>query len=225
MLESPGKHAVSPIRRQSLHIELADCLRTMIVEGQLPAGSKINERDLCAAFDVSRTPLREALKVLASEGMVAITPNRGARVASLTCAGLIELFPIIGSLEGLAGELACKHITLEELAEIRACHNEMREHFEDRNLPGYFRCNESIHRAIQQASRNNALVELHQNLAGRVRQARFLANQSDARWRQAMEEHENILRALERRDGGLLRELLMSHLQHKLESVLLLLDE
>src|SRR5437773_9309397 len=102
----------------SLHGEILGRLRDYLVEGNIPEGHRIPERQLCEMLGISRTPLREALKVLASEGLIDLLPNRGARVRHLSEQDLGELFDIMGGLEGLAGRLACENITNEEIAEI-----------------------------------------------------------------------------------------------------------
>ena len=94
------------IPRRSLHGELAAQLRDMLMRGELKAGDKISEQALCIRFGVSRTPLREALKVLANEGLLILSPNRGASVARVSPQEVDELFPIMGSMEALAGETA-----------------------------------------------------------------------------------------------------------------------
>src|ERR1700681_2922801 len=109
----------------SLHDETLTRLRDYIVEGSIPDGGRVPERELCAMFGISRTPLREALKVLASEGLVDLLPNRGARVRQLSEHELGELFDVMGGLEALAGRLACEKITDEEIAEIERLHYEM----------------------------------------------------------------------------------------------------
>lgn len=111
----------APIERRPLHEELADQLRRLIIEGDLRPGEKISEKLLCDQFAVSRTPLREALKILMTEGLVLLTPNRGASVTELTIDDLEELFPIIGALEALSGELACQSITDEEIELLATC--------------------------------------------------------------------------------------------------------
>src|SRR3546814_21084170 len=114
-----------PSERASLHEKITARLRDMIMEGELLPGARVPERVLCERFGISRTPLREALKVLASEGLLALNPNRGATVAKLTVEDVDEMFQVMGALEALSGELACAHITEEELAEIRALHYQM----------------------------------------------------------------------------------------------------
>ena len=138
---------VEPIRRTLLHDELAARLRSLIYDGDLAPGEKLAEQDLCDRFGVSRTPLREALKVLAGEGLVEIIPNRGARVAKLTIADLDEAFPVMGALEALAGELACANIKDSQIIEIRRLHKDMMKHYQSGKLPDYFRVNEAIHDA------------------------------------------------------------------------------
>ncbi len=210
---------VEPIRRTLLHDELAARLRTLIQEGDLAPGEKLAEQELCDRFGVSRTPLREALKVLAGEKLVEIVPNRGARVVRLTIADLEEVFPVMGALEALAGELACAKITDRQITGIRRLHKDMVKHHRAGNLPEYFRVNEAIHDTILQAANNATLAKMKDGLAGRVRRARYRANMSEQRWTQAVAEHDEILDALEDRDGPRLGEILKRHLANKLETV------
>ncbi len=203
----------------SLHDELVEGLRALIVESTLEPGARVPERELCERFSVSRTPLREALKVLASEGLLELLPHRGAQVTRLTAADLDEMFPVMGALEALAGELACARITEPELAEIRALHYQMVLHATRGELSEYFRLNQRIHEAIMEAARNPTLARLYRGLAGRVRRARYLANMSKPRWDQAVAEHEAILAALEKRDGAALGVVLKAHLRNKCETV------
>ncbi len=205
--------------RVSLHDELVERLRELIVESTLEPGVRVPERQLCERFAVSRTPLREALKVLASEGLLELLPRRGAQVTRLTAADLDEMFPVMGALEALAGELACAQITETEMAEVRALHYQMVLHATRGELPEYFRLNQRIHEAIMAAARNPTLARLYRGLAGRVRRARYLANMSKPRWDQAVAEHEEILAALERRDGAALGQVLKAHLRNKCETV------
>ena len=144
---------------QSLHDEILTRLRDYIVEGNIPDGGRVPERQLCEMLGISRTPLREALKVLASEGLVELLPNRGARVRQLSEHDLGELFDVMGGLEGLAGRLACENITDAEIAEIERLHYEMYGFYLHRDMHGYFRVNQLIHQKIVEASRNATLRE------------------------------------------------------------------
>jgi DNA-binding GntR family transcriptional regulator len=201
----------------SLHGETLARLRDYIVEGHIPDGGRIPERQLCDMFGISRTPLREALKVLASEGLVDLLPNRGARVRSLSEHDLRELFDVMGGLEGLAGRLACENITDEEIAEIERLHYEMYGFYLNRDMHGYFRVNQLVHQKIVEASRNTTLQATYANFAGRIRRVRYSANfaRKRERWGEAMREHETILDALRRRAGAELSDILFGHLRNK----------
>lgn len=210
---------VTSINRPSLHTELTERLRSMIVEGVLPAGEKVPERELCEKLGVSRTPMREALKVLAADGLLTLEPNRGARVRAITLDDLEEVFPLLGALEALAGELACKHINDRQLEELRQTHDDMVGHFEQSDMPGYFTLNQRIHELIMEAAGNPTLTTMYRSLATRVRRARYLANMSQERWQQAVDEHEQIIDALEQRKGELLGSILKRHLENKFITV------
>ncbi len=210
---------IEPITRTSLHAHVVDRLRDMITDGELPPGSRINERAMCERFGISRTPLREALKVLGSEGLIDLTPNRGATVAQITLEVIDETFPVMGALEALSGELACSRITDTEIAEIRALHYQMVVHFEKGELPDYFHLNQQIHERILDAARNPTLSDIYRSLSGRVSPARYQANMAKSRWAKAVEEHERILKALEARDGQELARLLKLHIANKRRTV------
>ncbi|AWN44365.1 GntR family transcriptional regulator [Methylobacterium durans] len=204
----------------SLHGEVLTRLRDYIVEGDLPAGARVPERLLCERFGISRTPLREALKVLAAEGLIDLLPNRGARVRQIGERELVELFDVMGGLEALAGRLACERMTDAAFAEIERLHHAMYGHYLRRDLHGYFACNQAIHQAIVAAAGNAALSATYATFAGRVRRARYSANldQHRNRWGEAMREHEQILDALHRRAGPDLSDILFRHLRNKFRS-------
>src|SRR5450755_2277080 len=206
-----------PREEPSLHGEILGRLRDYLVEGNIPDGARIPERQLCEMLGISRTPLREALKVLAAEGLIDLLPNRGARVRQLSERDLAELFDVMGGLEGLAGRLACENISDAEIAEIERLHYEMYGFYLHRDMHGYFDANQKIHEKIVAASRNTALMSLYANLAGRIRRIRYAANfaRKRERWGEAMREHEAILDALRRRAGSELSDILFLHLRNK----------
>ncbi len=209
---------VTPFARPpaSLHAGLLGGLRTLIDRGDLLPGARVPERELCERFGVSRTPLRECLKVLAAEGLVELLPNRGARIATLGDEHLVHLFEVIAALEAEGGRLACQRIQPAELAEIQGLHHRMHAHFLRAELPGYFALNQAIHAAILAASGNPVLVATYNALAGRITRARYMSNRMHPdRWQSAMDEHGAILDALIARDGVRLGPLLAQHLQNK----------
>lgn len=213
------------ISRRSLHGELVDLLHDMVLNNELRPGDKINEQALCSRFGVSRTPLREALKVLASGGLVILEPNRGARVARISPEEVDHLFPIMGALEALSGELACKNISDAAIARIRKMHDQMVRHYEKKEPAPYLKLNRQIHEAILDAANNPELTQLFNTVMVRTHAVRFTARKSPARWNEAVEDHEKIMDALEKRDGPRLGQLLKEHLYHKASMVHESLDE
>ncbi len=203
-----------------LHLAVAHRLRTMIVEGELAAGEKLNERELAERLNVSRTPLREALKLLTAEGLVEHLPNRGAIVLQLSADDVTHAFEVMAALEGLSGELACARITDAELAELSALNYEMRAHHARRDLSAYYRVNAAIHRAINRAARNPVLVQTYDRLNARLQALRFRSNFDGDKWDIAVREHDAMIDALTQRDGPRLRQILIEHLHHKRDIVL-----
>ncbi|MHC2252493.1 DNA-binding GntR family transcriptional regulator [Bradyrhizobium embrapense] len=209
--------AGSDRQEASLHGEILLRLRDYVVEGNIPEGGRVPERQLCEMLGISRTPLREALKVLAAEGLIELLPNRGARVRQLSPRDLEELFDVMAGLESLAGRLACESITDEEIAAIERLHYEMYGHYLHRDMHGYFQTNQQIHESIVAAARNETLKTTYANFAGRIRRVRYSANfaRKRQRWAEAMREHEAILDALRRRAGSELSDILFAHLRNK----------
>ncbi|MEJ2118706.1 MAG: GntR family transcriptional regulator, partial [Alphaproteobacteria bacterium] len=123
-----------PIARNHLHGELLKRLRDLIVNGDIAPGAKVPERELCDMFGVSRTPLREALKVLAHDGLIALHHNRGATVSPLTLQEVEEVFPVYARLDALAGQLACSRLTDMEIADLRDLHRKLKTLYERREL-------------------------------------------------------------------------------------------
>jgi DNA-binding GntR family transcriptional regulator len=211
---------VAPIARRVLHEEVAGRLREWITEGLLAPGERLNERVLCARLAVSRTPLREAFKVLAAQNLVVLHPHRGASVAAPSPQDVRHLFELMAALEGLSGELAALRHDAAELREIRALHFEMLAAHARHDLPGYYRLNRAIHAAINACARNPMLTQTYDSVNLRIQNLRFRSNFNRAKWDAAVVEHQHMLEALERRDAPAMRALLEAHLRAKLEAVL-----
>ena len=211
------------IARVALHDQVVARLRTLLVEGSIAPGAKLNERELSALLRVSRTPLREAIKLLASEGMVDLLPNRGAVAVKLTEADILNTFEVLAGLEAMSGELAAERMSAEELAEVRAMHFEMLASFTRRDLSNYYRLNALIHAAINRAARNPVLTGTYQSINARVQSLRFRTNQNEAKWSRAMQEHEVMVQALQARDGATMRKVLVEHLLNKRDTIIDLL--
>ena len=208
-----------PIRRRSLHLEVSEQLRDMIVSGRLEAGERIVEAELCKELNVSRTPLREALKVLAVEGLIQLMPNRGARVTHFTVDEARELFEVVSGLERLAVELAAERASPADIKRLRTLHDRMSAHHRRGERHEYFRLNHQIHNAMVALSNNATLIATHAGLMARARGSRYQAILSDERWDESMTEHEAIMKALESGDGPGAGALLLHHVQRTGEVV------
>jgi DNA-binding GntR family transcriptional regulator len=205
-----------------LHEAIVTQLQRMIVEGTLAPGTRLNERLLCDKLGVSRTPLREAFRVLAAQGLVSLLPNRGAIVLQLTTNDIAETFEVVSGLEALSGELACARITDAEVNEIRALHFEMLACHAMRDLPGYYRLNFMIHDAINRAARNEVLRRTYTTINSRLQALRFRSNFDRDKWDAAVREHLAMIEALDARDGARLGAILKAHVLAKCASVLAL---
>jgi DNA-binding GntR family transcriptional regulator len=211
---------IIPIPKASLHEHAAHRLRQMLVENRIAPGAKLNERELSEVLNISRTPLREAIKMLAAEGLVELVPNRGAIALALTEADVLNTFEVMAGLEAMSGELAAQRITDEEVAEIRATHYEMMAAYTRADLSAYYRLNASIHRAINAAAKNPVLTTTYNQVNARLQALRFRSNQDGAKWKRAVKEHEKMIEALAARDGAGMRAVLLTHLANKRDVVL-----
>jgi DNA-binding GntR family transcriptional regulator len=214
-----------PIRRRSLHDEATERIRDMIVEGRLAAGEWINEAELCQQLQISRTPLREALKVLATEGLVELVPRRGAHVARLSVRELVDLFEALSGVEGLAAELAAARMSEADFEKLRQLQLRIEQRHKAKDRLTYFHENHELHVAIVRCSGNSAIIDIHARLIARVRRARYQAILSEARWNAAVEEHAQILAALEKRDIRRAGEFMRQHVAHTGEVVRASMDE
>jgi DNA-binding GntR family transcriptional regulator len=208
------------IPRAALHEQVAHRLRQMLVENTIGPGAKLNERELSEVLNVSRTPLREAIKMLAAEGLVELLPNRGAIAVSLSEADVLNTFEVMAGLEAMSGELAAQRVTDAELSEIKAMHFEMMAAYTRSDLSAYYRLNAQIHRAINAAAKNPVLTITYNQVNARLQALRFRSNQDGAKWKRAMKEHEKMIDALSVRDAVAMREVLLTHLQNKRDVVI-----
>ena len=195
--------------RPSLHEEIAGIIRDRIVEGDL--GGFIDEPSLALELGVSRTPVREALKVLAFEGLVDIFPNQGSYVSKLTAGDARELIELLAQLEGFAGELACQRYSDEMLKALTRTHEDMILAYRQGDKPTYFKLNQRIHDDIVAASGNKHLIEAHRRCTRRLRRIRYLSNLQHTAWEQSVLDHEAMLKALAARDAAATRRIMTDH--------------
>jgi DNA-binding GntR family transcriptional regulator len=201
------------LKRMGLHERAAARMRAMIIRGELPPGSQTQETKLSRSLGVSRTPLREAMKVLAAEGLIELRPNRSPRIADIAIEGISELFEALAGIERLAAELAAERASERDLQRLRTLQTRMEGHHCDGKLDDYFAMNGDIHSLIVRMARNAPLREAHETLLSRAERARYLALGADRRWSNSVDEHAAILAALEARDGDEAGRLLRAHVQ------------
>ena len=196
-----SRRSRSQIVRQIVPEELAKCMRDMIAAGELRAGN-VTIQGLCNRFGVSRASVREALKLLAAETRSRPLPNRGAVDRPVAQSKIDEIIPIVGALEGLAGQLACAQITHEELADIEVMHQRLADYFHHGDEKAYMETADAICNAVFAIAGNDSLSKIHQMLLRQLRWAQ-VADRAPPEWDEAAEEQELMLRALRMRNGDL----------------------
>ncbi len=197
--------------RQTLHQGLLERLRQMIQDGELPPGARLSEQALCQQFDVSRTPLREALKILAADGYVDWRANRGIRVAEIQAAEVVAAFELLAALERLIGDILCHRMTAEAMQGLEAMHAEMVRLHARSMRSEYFRLNQAIHATLARLTRNPVIEDVYASIQSRVYRARALSNTERLRWDESVQEHERIMAALRARDPARLAAELVAH--------------
>jgi DNA-binding GntR family transcriptional regulator len=194
-------------------------MRELILSGGLEPKSRVNELELCERFGTSRTPLREAIKILSSEGLVELLPNRGARVASLSADEIDEMVQVVAGLEAVAAELACQRAEEDEIDAIAADTDSMLAAFRRQDETAYFTLNRAIHEGIMAAARNGTLKAIYANLSSRIQRMRYTAHKTDAQWQLAMDDHVEMVRLLRARDGEKLAAVMKAHIRGKAEVI------
>jgi DNA-binding GntR family transcriptional regulator len=199
------------IARPALHEEVTARLRDMIVENRIQPGERVPELEIAARLGVSRTPIREALKVLAAEGLVEMQPLRGAIVKAFSAKDAQDMLRVIALLEEHAGREACA-APAADIAAVQALHERMRAHHRRRERQPYFALNQQIHQAIVALARNDTLAAMHAQLGQRMRRIRYVGNSEPANWDAAMAEHEAMMQALAARDADAMAAAMRAHL-------------
>ena len=207
------------IERPTLHNVVVTRIRDMIIEGMIPVGMRIHEGQLCQQLGISRTPLREALKVLASEGLVELVPSRGAMVRRLTKKDARDMLDVLSHLEAMAGPLPCQNATDEEIRAVRSLHDQMLAFYKTRERLPYFKLNQQIHSLLISLAGNESLCLVHDILQTRMKRIRFIGDQKEESLLAAVRDHEEMMAALEARDGARLSAAQVSHLQGTWERI------
>ena len=198
---------------------VADILRDRIVRGELAAGERIVERKLSAELEVSRTPVREALKLLQADGLIDISLHRGAQVTSYSAEEAVAIFDVIAVMESLAAQRLAERLSPDVLDRLEDIHSRLRDRFAAADAPGYFPLNTEFHDTIVAHCGNAVLIDSHTRLARRSRRARYLVIMHHNRWARAVGEHDRLMEALRSGDAEAAGGVWLTHLRHTGTSV------
>ena len=208
---------MEPIQRKALYQQVAERLRKRIYDHELRPGDAIDEKELCTAFGISRTPLREALKVLHTEGLVDLIPNRGCFVKRLDLAALHDLFPVMAVLEGLAAREAVERCTAEDFERLEQLHAQLEARAAAHDIDRYYEVNFEFHQALQELSRNRCLQRVAADLRQILRLARHMQLTATGRLEQSLREHRKIMDAFRRRDPDAVEQTMKEHLHAQMQ--------
>lgn len=203
------------IDHPTLSVVVADSLRRLITSGGLAPGGRLNERQLCDQLKVSRTPLREAYRILSAEGLVELTPKHGARVTDLSEDDVANIFDVLAVNEGLAGRLAAEKATQAQLDQIASLHQEMMSAYRERNMARYAIAAKSTHDAINAAADNPTLRGIYLRLNAQVQKLRYRSNLDEENWAMSIQAHELFVAALLARDAAGVEAMLREHVLAK----------
>ena len=201
--------------RLTIADQLLETLKTRIIRGEIQAGSKFTETDLANKFQVSRGPLREALRRLEGLHLVEHASHRGVRVVNLTARELLDIYEVRESLEGMAANLAARRMTDMEIAELKALLNRHEWDIERSEGSDYFQKEGDFdfHYCIIQGSKNRRLIKLLcDELYHLIRMYRYRSSTTLSRPERALADHRNIVTAIEERDSALAEMLMRRHI-------------
>jgi DNA-binding GntR family transcriptional regulator len=208
-----------PLRGTSLHDGVAARLRTMVFDRELAAGEFIDEKALADSWQVSRTPLREALKVLGAEGLVELVPHRGCRVVELTDDDADALFPVMALLEGRCALEAATKASDDDLRSLQHLHDSLERHAAAKDIDGYYRANHEFHSFVQRLAANRWLDRVTGDLRRFMRLMRGRQLALPGRMAASINEHRVLIDAFTQRDAARAERAMHDHLMAQLAAL------
>ena len=184
----------------ALYQEVAERLRQRIFAHELTPGTWIDEQKLADQYGISRTPLREALKVLASEGLVELKPRRGCYVTELSPRDLDDIFPLMALLESRATHEAVNNASSADIKQLSDIHAKLESSAREDRIPDFFEANQEFHRKLQELADNRWLLSVIQDLRKVLKLSRLHSLSLEGRLQQSLAEHRTIMKAIESRD-------------------------
>jgi len=203
------------ILSQALYMQVADRLRDQIYQHELKPGDAIDEMALCERFGISRTPLREALKVLNSEGLIELIPRKGSFVRRMEIEELNELFPVMAVLEGLCAREAVENCTRRDLQQLEKMHDKLEKFAAQGDIDAYYEQNFVFHQTIQDLSANKWLQRVIGDLRKVLRLARHMQLTIPGRLSASLEEHRQIMKAFRKHDPDMADQKMQNHLKQQ----------
>ena len=200
------------IATPALYEQVAEHLRRRIFAHEMPPGGWIDEQTLAGEFGISRTPLREALKVLAAEGLVELRPRRGCYVVELSENDLDEIFTVVAVLEAQAAASAAQRASDADIARLEGVHAELAAHAAANDVDGFFAANQRFHLAVQEIAANRYLRNTIAEARKLVKLTRRDSLRVGGRIAQSLAEHETILAAIRARDPQRASAAMQAHL-------------
>lgn len=204
--------AATDLSSPALYEQVAERLRSRIYAHELAPGTWIDEQALALEYGISRTPMREALKVLAAEGLVQLKPRRGCYVTELSEQDLDEIFPVIALLEGRCAFEAAEKATPADLLQLEAIHTRLENYAAAADVDRFFEANQAFHAAIRQLAGNRWLSQLIEDTRKMLKLTRRDSLRLEGRLKQSLSEHRAILKAIQNRDGNGAGRLMQAHL-------------
>lgn len=207
------------IKKATLHIQIADALREMIMIGELKNGDKINENALCTSMGISKTPLREALRVLSVENLISLVPNRGAFVTKPTTGEITEMFEVMSMLEGFSARAAAEKMTPDDFSRLEELHAGLEEMFARRDQKEYIRINNRYHAFIQELAGNRTLNQIVDGLRKKILLYRFQSLNLPGRFEESIKEHRDLLAAFRSKSSQNAEKIMQNHLNKQARAI------
>lgn len=207
------------IQKKTLHEEIANNLREMIMSGELREGDKIKENEFCELMDISKTPLREALRVLSAEGLIRLIPNRGSYVTTPTFKEIKEMFDVMRVLEGVCARTAAEKMSNIDYEKLKKIHLQLEENFRLKDQKRYIRINNKYHSFVQELAGNKTLNQIVNGLRQKILLYRYKSLNLSGRFEQSIQEHRDLLEAFRKRDAEKAELLMKSHMKKQSEAL------
>jgi len=207
------------IQKKTLHQEIANNLREMIMSGELREGDKIKEDELCTVMEISKTPLREALRVLSAEGLIRLIPNRGSYVTTPTFEEIKEMFDVMSVLEGVCARTAAEKMSSGDFKKLEDIHHQLEKNFRLKDQKQYIHHNNLYHAFVQELAGNKTLNQIVNGLRQKILLCRFKSLNLSGRFKQSIQEHRDLLEAFRNRDAEKAELLMKSHMKKQSEAL------